>query len=455
MAQTKNLDPKLLEQLHQLYDVDPRPGFLSALKHELLESFSARQGMRHKLRPVTLALAGAVIALTLVLFITPVGDALGQVLVELFQTAEDDVLPFPPGQTAIAGYTMTAALGPTSTPVFTATKTPGVTPTPDPASYLAANKTVDEAEQAAGFDILVPVEVPEDLVFRGAAYDPETNVSRLFYDLIRRRTNGLSIFQEPVTGMEDCDLCSDIGPGANVKEVQIGDVTGEFVVGTWILDDGYRIWKNEQWVKRLRWQTDDTVFELSFFGPPGTLSSKDFVEIAESMASENPQPTPTPPTPTVTPTGIYTTIDLSIKENADLTLKEVEEAAGFEVLVPTYLPNFEFYGAAYDKNANIVYLFYDDGLLLRQEPIADKNDCDICDEVRVGTSIATVQIGDVEAEYTFGIWTFTDENNRTTTAPQPKRFRWQVDDMLFEIYYYHDPSELGVGDMIVMAKSYR
>ncbi|MDY6874109.1 MAG: hypothetical protein SVR81_09125 [Chloroflexota bacterium] len=454
MAKNKNLDPKLEEQLHQYYDVDPRPGFLPELRRDLQDRYATRPAMRLKLRPA-LALAGTVIALVLVLFATPVGDALGQVLVELFQTAEDDVLPYPPAQTAIAEYTMTAALGPTSTPVFTATKTPDVTPTPDPASYLAANKTVDEVEETAGFDILVPEEVPEDLVFRGATYDPETNVSRLFYDLIGRRTNGLSIFQEPVTGMADCDLCSDIGPSANVKEVQIGDVTGEYVVGTWILEDGYRIWKNEQWLKRLRWQTDDTVFELTFFGPPATLLSKDFVEIAESMTSENPQPTPTSPPPTATPTGIYTTLDLSIKENADLTLKEVEEAAGFEVLVPAYLPKFEFHGAAYDPDTNMVYLFYDDGLLLRQEPITDRDDCDICDEIRVGTSLDTVQFGDIEAEYSHGIWAFIDEDNRTTTAPQPKRFRWQVNDMLFEIYYDHNPSELGVGDLIVMAKSYR
>ncbi|MCB2213978.1 DUF4367 domain-containing protein [bacterium] len=451
MTKNKNLDPKLNEQLNKYYDVDPRPGFLPELRHDLQDRYTTRPAMRLKLRPA-LALAGAMIALVLVLFATPVGDALGQVLVELFQTAEDDVLPYPPAQTAIAEYTMTAALGPTNTPMFTATKTPDVTPTPEPGYLFAANMTVDEAEQVAGFDILVPVDVPEYLAFRGVAYQPEDNITRIYYDLIGRRTNGLSVAQEPVTGMEDCDLCADIGPSADVKEVQIGDVTGQYVAGTWILEDGYQIWKNNHWLKRLIWQTDDTVFELTFFGPPSRMLSKDLVEVAESMVSEIPQPTPSP---TATPLGAAETPDPSLKENANLTLEEVEQAAGFDVLAPIYHPELHFYGANFDPNTNIVYLFYEEGMILRQEPTTGLSDCDICAEVRKGATYRDVQVGDVEAQYAFGVWNYVDPEGLPFAVAQPKQLRWQDNNTVYEILYDNDPSDLNIEDLIKIAESYR
>jgi hypothetical protein len=452
MAQNKNLDPKLKEQLHQYYDVDPRPGFLPELKRDLQDRYATRPAMRLHLRPAVLAVAGAMIALVLVLFATPVGDALGQVLVELFQTTEDDVLPYPPAQTAIAGYTKTAAQGPTNTPVFTATKTPDVTPTPEPGYLFAATMTVDEAEQVAGFDILVPVDIPDYLAFRGVAYDPERNITRIYYDLIGRSTNGLSVAQEPVTGMADCDLCADIGPSADLKEVQIGDVTGQYVAGTWILENGYRIWKNNHWMKRLIWQTDDTVFELTFFGPTSRMLSKDLVEVAESMVRENPQPSPTP---SATPLGAAKTPDPSLKENADMTLEEVEQAAGFDVLAPDYHAELSFYGANFDLNTNIVYLFYEEGMLIRQEPITGLVDCDICAERRAQASYRDVQVGDVEAEYAFGAWGYIDPEGLPFAVAQPKRLRWQVDNTVYEILYDHDPSDLNIEDLIKIAESYQ
>jgi hypothetical protein len=453
MAKNQNLDPKLKEQLHQYYDVDPRPGFLPELRRDLQDRYATRPAMRPHLRPASLALAGIVIALALVLFATPVGDALGQVLVELFQTAEDDVLPYPPAQTAIAGYTMTASLGPTSTSAVTATKTPNVTPTSGPGYYLGATMTIDEAEEAAGFDILVPVQVPGYLTFHGAAYDSEKNISHLFYTLNNYHgSNGLTISQEPITGMEDCDLCSDVGPSADIIQVQIGDVTGEFVGGAWRFRNGNREWLKTPWVKSLRWHANDTVFDLSFTGPINTMRLSDFVEIAESMVSENPQPTPTP---SATPLGAAKTPDPSLKENANMTLEEVEQAAGFDVLAPIYHPELQFYGANYDPNTNIVYLFYEEGMLIRQEPITGLADCDLCAEVRKGANYRDVQVGDVEAEYAFGVWNFIDANNLPFTVAQPKQLRWQENDTVYEILYDHDPSELNIDDLIKIAESYR
>ena len=112
-------------------------------------------------------------------------------------------------------------------------------------------------------------------------------MTSLFYGLLGNNYNGLRISQEPITDTDDCDLCSEIGPAANVRSVQIGDVPGELVSGVWELKNGYKIWRNEPWVVRLRWQTNDTVFELSYFGSPGSLTKTSMIHIAESMASSN------------------------------------------------------------------------------------------------------------------------------------------------------------------------
>ena len=455
MPQNKNLDSQLNEHLRQHFDTQPRPDFLPALKSELMGKVTANQSLSrlHKTRRTAWVLASALTALVLILFITPVRDAIGQVFVELFQQAESNVIPYPPGQTAIAGYTQTAALGPTTTPVASATNTPNVTKTPNPSSITDAHLTIEEIEEEAGFDVLVPATVPSIFKFTGGAYVPEDNMSFLFYDLVGRTSNGLRISQEPVTGMEDCNLCSDIGPAANVHTVQIGDTTGEFVTGVWMLDDGYRIWKNDAWLGRLRWQSNDTVFEIMFFGPPNTMTKNDMAHLAQSMTSSNAPLAGFNLTPTVSTPETTKTPDPSKMENANMTIAEVEQAAGFDILIPSYLVNQTFYGANYDANSNISYLFYEEGLTIRQEPFTDKGDCDLCKEVRNGASFKYVQLGDNEAEYLFGIWQYKDQNNVITTDVQPKQLRWQVNNTFFDITYDHDPSELELDDLIAIAES--
>ena len=285
MAQNKTLDPKLTEQLKQHYAVNPRSGFLPALKSKLIGRFPVQRPARHKGRKLAYGLISAAIVLLIVLFATPIGRVLAQEFVELFQRAESDVIPYPPALTAIAEYTKAAALDPTNTPEVQISQTPTPTRTPNPRTD--PNSTIEEIEEAAGFDVLVPSMVPSIFKFSGGAYLPEENMSILVYDLVGLSTNGFQISQEPVTSFEDCNLCSDIGPGANVQTVHIGDSEGEFVIGVWKFEDGYKIWTPEPWMRKLRWQTNGTVFEISFFGPPMTMQKSDMVHLAESMTSSN------------------------------------------------------------------------------------------------------------------------------------------------------------------------
>lgn len=446
MIHKKNLDPKLDESLRQQFEVQPQPDFLPALKSDLMDQ-AARHSQAHypKTRKTALVMVGVFAALALILFITPVRDAIGQIFVELFQEAESNVLPYPPAQTAIAERTAAAGLAPTNTPEATRT--------PDPSGYRGATMSVEEVEQAAGFDVLVPANVPMIFKFHGASYLPDENISILFYDLVGRNTNGMSIAQEPITIENECYLCSDIGPAANVNAVKVGDADGEYVVGGWHLENGYRIWGNTPWNVTMRWQTGDTVYQISLFGPPMTLRKSDFINIAESMASSNDPLAGYDATPTATPQDIVRTPDPMDIENATLTLEEVQQTAGYEILTPAYLAGQEFSAANYNEETNIVYLFYGEELLLRQEPFTSMVDCQLCIETRYGATIKQVMIGDIEADYLFGAWAYTDPNNLDFTVPQPKQLRWQENNTFFDLIYDHDPSEMSLDDLIAIAES--
>jgi len=278
MSQNKNLDSQLNEHLRQHFDAQPSPDFLPALKNELMGKATANQSLSrlHKTRRTAWVLASALTALVLILLITPVRDAIGQVFVELFQQAESNVIHYPPGQTAVAGYTQTAALGPTSTPDALTTPTPKPTRPYTPSSKEFATFSIEEVEEMAGFDVLAPTYLPI-MQFYGANYDPETNIAYLFYD------GYMLIMQEPISGTDDCDLCSEIGATARITPVQIGDAEGGYVAGYWIWDNGNKYWRSDPSMQRILWQSNDTVFAIIYDGHPSNIDMDDLIAIAESL----------------------------------------------------------------------------------------------------------------------------------------------------------------------------
>ena len=217
MAHNNDLDPKLNEHLRQHYAVNPQPNFLPELKNDLLGQFPGQQRTLFKRYRFAFGLIATALVLVIVLLATPLGKALAQEFVELFSRAESDSLPYPPGQTAIAEYATQIAASPTNTLETQSSPTQAPTRTPDPASSEGANMTIEEIEQAAGFDVLVPSLIPSKLKFTGGSYLPEENITSLFYGLLGNNYNGLRISQEPITDTDDCDLCSEIGPAANVQ----------------------------------------------------------------------------------------------------------------------------------------------------------------------------------------------------------------------------------------------
>lgn len=323
MTHKNNLDPNFIKKLRQHYDVNPQPEFMSSLKSNLMNRFSAQQRTAPKYKPrrAAIALVGTFAALIIVFFTTPVYDVLGQIFIELFPKTESNIAPHYPAQTRIS-QTANAELNATTTPVptvinsvglditITATDTPvEPTMTPDPGSRESANLNIGEVEEVAGFDfltpallphanpyygapideatnrvmifpdwqtVLVPAESPDAREFFGASYDPKTNIAYLWY-------RNFVIKQEPITGMHDCDLCTEVGSDAEINNVQIGDVPGGIVIGVWNLIGETKYWKNEPYMQRLRWESNSVVFEILYDYIPGTMTYESFIEMAESF----------------------------------------------------------------------------------------------------------------------------------------------------------------------------
>jgi hypothetical protein len=158
--------------------------------------------------------------------------------------------------------------------------------------------TVAEAEKEAGFKLLQPSKLPEILSLSGASFESEQKIVRIFY--LRSQdmgptTDGLLLEEEaiPSTGVHnlssfiigDKTEIEKYAPGiivGAIEQVQIGEITGQYVEGVWSGTDccGWT-WDPDPYLKRLRWQTNDMAFALSYMGTD--IAREDMVAIAKSI----------------------------------------------------------------------------------------------------------------------------------------------------------------------------
>ena len=89
------------------------------------------------------------------------------------------------------------------------------------------------------------------------------------------------IKQQPVESPETCALCGLVGASASVQQVQINSVPGEYAEGVWELTDNGPVWRDDPYLKTLRWQKNGMAYELIYMGDE--LGKEDLVEIAASM----------------------------------------------------------------------------------------------------------------------------------------------------------------------------
>jgi hypothetical protein len=194
---------------------------------------------------------------------TPQGQVLAQEFLQFFSRAKSDAYPLQPWQ---------------KNPL--PTSVPG-TPTLDPANISNATLSIQQMQEKAGFAVLVPTWLPDNLSLVGATFDRERSIARIFYRY--QGTNGLVLKEESFSRKEDCALCGEVGASAQVETVDLGNVLGEYVEGVWKLTDRGPVWVSDPYLKTLRWQENGMAFELEYMGPPDTLTKDQMIAIVKSL----------------------------------------------------------------------------------------------------------------------------------------------------------------------------
>jgi len=204
-----------------------------------------------------------VVALLALAFITPEGHAFAQSVLQFFTRAKQDRYPLQTWQ---------------------------MTPPARSTSESPFKFSVQEAESLAGYDVLSPVDIPFGMSFLGASYDTRYHIVAQAFGSDAGYIE-LSLWQQPLEHYQPCgdisNYCDNmlgwnlVGASANLEIVQIGDLTGEYVEGTWSLTEIGPVWEPTPLVKTLRWQTDQTIFEL--VGGNDLLGRDDLVALAASI----------------------------------------------------------------------------------------------------------------------------------------------------------------------------
>ena len=143
------------------------------------------------------------------------------------------------------------------------------------------------AEYLTEYALHEPTELPEGYRFATGKHWPQFDMIELTYrrphPYSERRTQSFFVRQWPNDPSSPSTL---IGEHAQVETVQIGDVQGQFVTGTWTqspIQDRARTlyWNLNEPQQRLRWQDGDVWLELG--ATSGVVTQQQLIDIAESV----------------------------------------------------------------------------------------------------------------------------------------------------------------------------
>lgn len=201
-----------------------------------------------------------ILALFVILLVTPQGRSFAQSILQLFTRAESTAFPLEDSQIAASAPDPSA-------------------PTAMPPSPLIS---VAEAEAQVGFSAAELPYIPDGFEYLGARlYGKNINIE---YET--RDKGGHLIIQQSQEGFYQSGW--DQVPADAVAQVKIGEVDGEFVQGTFVRYPGETsaTWNPDAAILRLRWEKDGVWFEITKYGNAEAIRYLDhsgMIEIAESL----------------------------------------------------------------------------------------------------------------------------------------------------------------------------
>jgi hypothetical protein len=293
-------------------------------------------------------LAGAIF------FLMPPGRAVAHDLLRFFTFANSDILPLPTSQptelphpTRMAAPTYLVQLQ----QVTPAESVPSVQsyPTASPVpqrktSFPTWNLTLDQAEQLAGFKLRVPLSLPTGYRLDNVTFDPRTGEVSQFYEFHPYSAGEQFVLSQRLSQPTDV-----IGQSATAEQMTIAGIEVEYVGGAWTSDagDNAETWDSNSIFHTFHWQQGELYFTLVFlFDDSDTWSpafwTKDgmltMIEVIMGSRAEYPG---------------------QVNYNNLTNIDQAEEVAGFDLLVPSILPEgFSFTRAVYQPETKKVLLFY-------------------------------------------------------------------------------------------------
>ena len=332
---------------------DPTPELRGKISTAPRRPMRQSQPFRSGLRAAGLAVVFVMLAGIIFLF-TPQGQGVAQAVARFFTFAGQDTLPLPTGQP-------TEPTPPTRTPAPTRIAelqvvTPGDSapavasyPTETPVSAAGAgvpvwNLSVEEAEQLAGFAVSTPAVLPPGYRLDNVIYNPGAGEVAQFYEFHPYSAGEMFILSQRATAPEDV-----IGQSAQVEQLTVGDTPVEYVRGGWFGEpgSGTESWSSGSIYHTYRWQAGDFYYALVFmFDEFDTWSSaywtrEGMIAMLEIIL------------------GLRADFPEQVNYNNLTSLEQAEEIAGYDLLVPSVLPEgFVFSRAMYEPNLERVILYY-------------------------------------------------------------------------------------------------
>jgi len=146
--------------------------------------------------------------------------------------------------------------------------------------------SVEQVRSWVDFEVKEPSVLPDGMYFEGATGGPD------FIELAYLHTDADRLGAEMSIGIEAIGRPSGVGTGiaaksAQIEQVQIGDLPGEYYTGGLFQDEyGNVTWHPEEPIATLRWEDNGSTYTLIYVSRRYPLAKEDLVRLAESMTLE-------------------------------------------------------------------------------------------------------------------------------------------------------------------------
>ena len=240
-----------------------------AVKANLVAGKTFQQG--EKMKPIDsrriprAAFAGLIlVALLSLAFVTPQGRALAQSVLQSFTRAESDTFYMEPSDVTVEE----------STPFLA-----------ECGSWIHPTCSMEQIRSKVDFEVKELGILPEKMYYAGATGGPE-NIGFAYVYKDRDRLGGqLSVSVEPTHSASALPWL--VAQSANVEQVQIGDLPGEYYTGILFQDEhGNVTWQPNDPTATLRWVDGGSKYTLSYYSRRYPLTKEELISLAESMTLE-------------------------------------------------------------------------------------------------------------------------------------------------------------------------